>query len=367
MTRMVASNNALATSERGRSAQLAGIIKLAEIKEYDGKGDVNSFLFQVEDVYSFFPNLSDEQRIVSASIRLNGLAQAWYHSARADTTLTWESFKSGLKIPIANITDTDKCQRNKATNQLPPGLLQPLFLPSRNWQQVSMDFIGPLPATPRGHTMIFTIVDKLSKMIHLIPTTTTATAHDTARLFFDHIIKHHGLPEAIIWDRDSKFTSDFWTSLFHHTGTRLLLSSAYHPQTDGQIEQANRTVEDMLWPYVNDHKADWDQHLAAVEFAYNSSEHAGPAFTPFYLNYDQHPTTPSALLLPPPTLVPNQAAEDFNAVKSAKLQPRFVGPLKVLAKHSPVSFKLDLPSSMHILPTFHIRRVRPYLSSSSFP
>ncbi|KAJ9534829.1 hypothetical protein QJQ45_017277 [Haematococcus lacustris] len=302
----------------------------------------------------------------------------------------------------------DKCQRNKATNQLPPGLLQPLPIPSSNWQQVSMDFIGPLPATPRGHTMIFTIVDKLSKMIHLIPTTTTATAHDTARLFFDHIFKHHGLPEAIISDRDPKFTSDFWTSLFHLTGTRLLLSSAYHPQTDGQTERANRTVEDMLRPYVNDHKTDWDQHLAAVEFAYNSSEHVGTGFTPFYLNYGQHPTTPSALLLPPPTLVPSQVAEDFEcsalqrsidtqklhadqhrrhaefevgdlvllscanlnlqtAVNSAKLQPRFVGPFKVLAKHSPVSYKLDLPSSMRILPTFHISRLRHYLSSSSFP
>ncbi|KAJ9519236.1 hypothetical protein QJQ45_017895, partial [Haematococcus lacustris] len=312
----------------------------------------------------------------------------------------------------------DKCQRNKASNQLPPGLLQPLPIPSRNWQQVSMDFIGPLPATPRGHTMIFTIVDKLSKMIHLIPTTTTATAQDTARLFFDHIFKHHGLPEAIISDRDPKFTSDFWTSLFHLTGTRLLLSSAYHPQTDGQTERANRTVEDMLRPYVNDHKTDWDQHLAAVEFAYNSSEHVGTGFTPFYLNYGQHPTTPSALLLPPPTLVPSQAAEDFvtsmrnnltaarsalqrsidtqklhadqhrrheevevgdlvllscanlnlqTAVNSTKLQPRFVGPFKVLAEHSPVSYKLDLPSSMRILPTFHISRLRPYLSSSSFP
>ncbi|KAJ9528536.1 hypothetical protein QJQ45_020487 [Haematococcus lacustris] len=311
----------------------------------------------------------------------------------------------------------DKCQRNKATNQL-PGLLQPLPIPSRNWQQVSMDFIGPLPATPRGHTMIFTIVDKLSKMIHLIPTTTTATAHDTARLFFDHIFKHHGLPEAIISDRDPKFTSDFWTSLFHLTGTRLLLSSAYHPQTDGQTERANRTVEDMLRPYVKDHKTDWDQHLAAVEFAYNSSEHVGTGFTPFYLNYGLQPTTPSALLLPPPTLVPSQAAEDFvtsmrnnltaarsalqrsidtqklhadqhrrheefevgdlvllscanlnlqTAVNSTKLQPRFVGPFKVLAKHSPVSYKLDLPSSMRILPTFHISRLRHYLSSSSFP
>ncbi|KAJ9507191.1 hypothetical protein QJQ45_004801 [Haematococcus lacustris] len=289
----------------------------------------------------------------------------------------------------------DKCQRNKATNQLPPGLLQPLPIPSRNWQQVSMDFIGPLPATPRGHTMIFTVVDKLSKMIHLIPTTTTATAHDTARLFFDHIFKHHGLPEAIISDRDPSL-----------------------PPPDRRPDRtSHRTVEDMLRPYVNDHKSDWDQHLAAVEFAYNSSEHAGTGFTPFYLNYGQHPTTPSALMLPPSTLVPSQAAEDFvtsmrnnltaarsalqrsidtqklhayqhrrheefevgdlvllscanlnlqTAVNSAKLQPRFVGPFKVLAKHSPVSYKLDLPSSMRILPTFHISRLRPYLSSSSF-
>ncbi|GFH10780.1 transposon Tf2-2 polyprotein, partial [Haematococcus lacustris] len=92
------------------SAQPAGIIKLAEIKEYDGKGDVNSYLFQVEDVYSLFPNLSDEQKIVSASVRLTGLAQAWYRSARADTTLTWESFKSGLKVAFRSKSEAAKAR-----------------------------------------------------------------------------------------------------------------------------------------------------------------------------------------------------------------------------------------------------------------
>ncbi|KAJ9512244.1 hypothetical protein QJQ45_012797 [Haematococcus lacustris] len=312
----------------------------------------------------------------------------------------------------------DQCQRNKATNQVPPGLLQPLPIPNRNWQHVSMDFIGPLPPTSHGYDMVVTVVDKLSKMLHLIPTTATVTAPDIAKLFFDHVFKHHGLPEAIISDRDPKFTSDFWTSLFHLTGTRLLMSSAYHPQTDGQSERANRTVEDMLRPYLNHYKTDWDEHLAAVEFAYNSSTHVGTGFSPFYLNYGHHPRTPEALLQPPSTLVPSPAADAFvttmrsnidtakaalqRAVdkqkqhadkhrrhlefnvgdkvllstatltlktpsNSAKLQPRYVGPFKVLTKISPVAYKLDLPTTMRITPTFHISKLRPYLTTSSFP
>ncbi|KAJ9512208.1 hypothetical protein QJQ45_012759 [Haematococcus lacustris] len=311
----------------------------------------------------------------------------------------------------------DQCQRNKATNQVPPGLLQPLPIPNRNWQHVSMDFIGPLPPTSHGYDMVVTVVDKLSKMLHLIPTTATATAPDIAKLFFDHVFKHH-LPEAIVSDRDPKFTSDFLTSLFHLTGTRLLMSSAYHPQTDGQSEHANRTVEDMLRPHLNHHKTDWDQHLAAVEFAYNSSTHVGTGFSPFYLNYGHHPRTPEALLQPPSTLVPSPAADAFvttmrsnidiakatlqRAVdkqkqqadkhrrhlefnvgdkvllstatlnlktpsNSAKLQPRYVGPFKVLTKISPVAYKLDLPTTMRITPTFHISKLRPYLTTSSFP
>ncbi|KAJ9534842.1 hypothetical protein QJQ45_017275 [Haematococcus lacustris] len=196
------------------------------------------------------------------------------------------------------------------------------------------------------------------------------------------------------------------------------MSSAYHPQTDGQSERANRTVEDMLRPYLNHYKTDWDEHLAAIEFAYNSSTHVGTGFSPFYLNYGHHPRTPEALLQLPSTLVPSPAADAFvttmrsnidtakaalqRAVdkqkqqahkhrrhlefnvgdkvllstatltlktpsNSAKLQPRYVGPFKVLTKISPVAYKLDLPTTMRITPTFHISKLRPYLTTSSFP
>ncbi|KAJ9510239.1 hypothetical protein QJQ45_015715, partial [Haematococcus lacustris] len=141
----------------------------------------------------------------SASVLLHEAHDA-YNAAHLGRAKTLERLQRHFYWPQMHKTvqeyvrTCDKCQRTKATNQLPPGLLQPLPLPSRNWQQVSMDFIGPLPATPRGHTMTFTIVDKLSKMMHLIPTTTTATT--VARLFLDHIFKHHVMPEAIVSDRD---------------------------------------------------------------------------------------------------------------------------------------------------------------------
>jgi transposase InsO family protein len=143
--------------------------------------------------------------------------------------------------------------------------------------------------------MIITFVDKLTKMIHLQPCHSTATAADIAKIFFDHVFKHHGLPESIICDRDAKFSSAFWQSLFNHLGTKIKMSTAYHPQTDGQTERANRTVEDMLSPFVNQRLDNWADLLPAAEFAYNSSVQASTGYTPFYLNYGQHPASAAAL------------------------------------------------------------------------
>ncbi|CAI7876682.1 unnamed protein product [Closterium sp. NIES-54] len=110
-----------------------------------------------------------------------------------------------------------------------------------------------------------------SKMSHFIPTHTTVTAPETARLFFDHIFRLHSLPSAIISDRDPRFLSNFWQSLFKLHGTRLKFYTAYHPETDGQTERMNRTLEDALRAQVNARQTDWDLHLTAIELAYNSS------------------------------------------------------------------------------------------------
>ena len=191
------------------------------------------------------------------------------------------------------VTSCDACQRNKSSNRQPAGLLQPLDLPGQRWEQVSMDFIVQLPKTKKNFDAIFVVVDRLTKRVHLIPTHTTATAPDTARIFFDNIFRLHGLPKIIISDRDSKFISKFWRSLFKTLGVHLALSTAYHPQTDGQTERANRTLEDMLRTFVNYRQDNWDDCLTTAEFAYKNSVQASSSYSPFYIDCGQYPITPT--------------------------------------------------------------------------
>ncbi|KAJ9514422.1 hypothetical protein QJQ45_012357 [Haematococcus lacustris] len=196
------------------------------------------------------------------------------------------------------------CQRNKSNTAKPTGLLHPLPVPQHRWEQVSMDLITQLPSTAAGHDAIVVFVDRLTKMIHAVPTTTTVSASILARTFFDHVFRLHGLPKVIVSDRDPRFTSTFWTELFRLTGTHLNMSTANHPQTDGQTERANRTLEDMLRNFVSPYHDDWDTHLTAAEFAYNSSTHAATGFTPFHLNSGQEPHTPLSLSAPTPDHAP---------------------------------------------------------------
>lgn len=158
-----------------------------------------------------------------------------------------------------------------------------------------MDFITHLPRTKAGFDAIVVFADLLSKMAHFIPTITSASAPDIAKIFFDVVFRLHGLPKAIISDRDACFTSRFWKSLFQNLGTKLSMSTAFHPQTDGQTERTNRTLEDMLRAYVNYKQDNWDECLASAEFAYNSHKNASTDLSPFELNYGQQPQVPSSL------------------------------------------------------------------------
>ena len=204
----------------------------------------------------------------------------------------------------------EECQRNKPRTQQMYGTMHPIPPPTRPWEQMTMDLITELPETTQGHDALLVFVDRLSKMMRLAPTTKKLSAPGTAKLFKETIFRYHGLPEVIIADRDPRWNSMFWRSVFQSLQTKTRLSTAYHPQTDGQTERANRTIEEMLRSYVHPLGDDWDQKIGDVEFAYNNSEQKSTGQTPFYLAHGFHPRTPIDLYNPAIT-EQMPAAENF--------------------------------------------------------
>ncbi|CAI7781917.1 unnamed protein product [Closterium sp. NIES-53] len=205
------------------------------------------------------------------------------------------------------VTLCDTCQRMKSSKQKNAGLLQPLPVPEQPWQVVSLDFITGLPPTKAGYDAILVVIDKFSRMGHFIPTHTMARTEETAQLFFRYVISQHGIPTTLISDRDPKFTSKFWKELMSLMGTKLAMSSAYHPQTDGQTERLNQIVEQLLRATCKDDISKWDAHLPVLEFVYNNATHVAIVQTPFFLCYGRNPLTPQKPTVPATV----QPAHDF--------------------------------------------------------
>ncbi|GJY47656.1 reverse transcriptase domain-containing protein [Tanacetum coccineum] len=177
------------------------------------------------------------------------------------------------------------CSRVKAECQKPSGLLVQPEIPMWKWERITMDFITKLPKTSNGHDTIWVIVDRLTKSAHFIPTRETDSMETLTRLYIKEIVSRHGVPISIISDRDSHFTSRFWKSLQNALGTQLDMSTAYHPETDGQSERTIQTLEDMLRACVIDFGKGWEKHLPLVEFSYNNSYHASIKAAPFEALY----------------------------------------------------------------------------------
>ena len=160
---------------------------------------------------------------------------------------------------------------------------------------MTVDRIVSLPKTKKGHTAILVVVDKLTKMTHFAACKNESTVADMATLFYQMIWKLHGIPLRITSDRGTESVNKFVAALCEIVGTMHCKSTAYHPQSDGQIERMNRVLEDMLRHYINPRQDNWDDLLPAAEFAINNAFQESIQNTPFYLNNGRHPRLPSDL------------------------------------------------------------------------
>jgi hypothetical protein len=318
----------------------------------------------------------------------------------------------GLRTYVKDFVNScDNCQRNKQNRHKPYGLLQPLPIPQAPWSSISMDFITQLPVS-NGYTSIFVVVDRLTKMAHFIPTHDEIDAEGTVALFMNRIVTLHGLPDDIVSDRGSVFTAQFTRAFMEALNVTQNLSTAYHPQSDGQTERTNATLEQYLRCYSNYHQDNWSSLLPLAEFCYNNTVHSSTNHTPFYALYGYHPrfnvhiprvkkNTPEAEhrlavlkqvqedlqfyvglaqesqakfhdrhALPAPNFVPGDKVwlvrKHIRTTRpSDKLDSYKLGPFKILAAVGTRAFRLELPAQMSNLhPVFNVSLLEPYIENT---
>ncbi|GKC91461.1 putative reverse transcriptase domain-containing protein [Tanacetum coccineum] len=215
------------------------------------------------------------------------------------------------------------------------------------WDNITMDFFTKLPKSSQGYDTIWLIVDRLTKSAIFVPMRETDPIEKLAIMYLKEVVTRHGIPVSIICDRDLRFASNFWRSLQKALGTNLDMSTAYHPQIDGQSERTIQTLEDMLRACAIDFGKRWVNHLPLVEFSYNNSYHASIKAAPFEALYGRKCRSPvywtevGQVQLTGPEIV-QETTEKIIQIK----QRMYVGPFKVLEKVGSIAYKLELPEEL---------------------
>ena len=324
----------------------------------------------------------------------------------------------GLSADVERyVTTCDSCQRNKPSQQATPGLLMPLPIPERPLLAWTQDMLSGLSTTRRGHDAIQVYVERLIKLKHFSAVRTTDGAAELAADFVRTVVRAHGVPESIVSDRDPRFTAHFYAELTKLMGITLHMSTARHPQSDGQSEREIRTLVTALRAFCNEHQDDWDDYLDMLELGFNSAVQASTQRSPFELLYGVKPRLPIDVALAPiapkvPAAIDRaermQAALRFvreqlltaqqrqarNADRhrrpaafavgdsvllsteglqlrnfSNKLCSRFIGPFRVTAVVNANAYTLALPPQLQALhPTFNIEKLKAYRDGrAAFP
>nr|GEW99933.1 putative reverse transcriptase domain-containing protein [Tanacetum cinerariifolium] len=205
----------------------------------------------------------------------------------------WSNMKANIATYVSKCLT---CLRVKSKHQKPSGLLVQPEIPQWKWDNITMDFVTKLPRKSSGYDTIWVIVDRLTKSAYFLPIRKDDSMDKLTKLYLKEVVTRHGIPISIISDRDPRFASNFWRAFRKALGTRLDMSVAYHPKTDGQTERTIQTLEDMLRACVIDFRNGWERHLPLIEFSYNNSYHASIKATPFEALYGRKCRSPVAKL-----------------------------------------------------------------------
>lgn len=323
----------------------------------------------------------------------------------------WSTMRRDVEKFVRNC---HTCARIKTSRHLPFGELKPLPVPKKPWQDIAWDFVTGLPNS-NGKNSILVVIDRLTKARHLIPCNEDTSARDLADLFVQNVWRLHGLPDTITSDRGSLFASEFWTQVCKRLGIQPRLSTAFHPETDGQTERSNAQFEAYLRAYVNYLQDDWAHYLPMAEFVANNTVSESTGVTPFYANHGQHPKLFFDLSIPSSNTeafdaeshvvrlreihetakinmlwaqdkfkeyadrrrLPAPAYQNGDLVwlnkknitttrPCTKLDWKKLGPFRVIEAIGTHAYKLELPPSMKCHPVFHVSLLDP-ASSDPYP